>query len=204
MSTLHHLHRPKSALAACVALALFGCTAARPAHPTARPTVPATLAERYLQTGDAYLQRGDLLRAEQYFASAVQAGYPQIRALPRLLRACLAAGRVRAALGYAQSYLLDAPMDPAARYLVASLHVALGQPIEAHAELLQVVEERPDYAPAHYLLAALSREDLPDPRTARSELATYLQLAPSGPHAAEARAWLEAHGPKQTRPRGKR
>lgn len=172
----------------CCVLAAVSC-AANPPRPTAKPAEPS-VAIRYLQSGDYYAQRGDLLRAEQYFASAVNAGYPERSALPKLVRACLAGGRVRAAFGHVEAHLAHDPADTAAHYLAASLQLALGRPALAREELRTVLSAQPRHAGAHYLLATLSHDWLRDPRAAVAELQLYLKLAPAGPHAAQAHAWL--------------
>lgn len=172
----------------CAACA--GTTAVRPA-----PTVSAETAspDALYARGVAWARRGDLVRAEQYMALAVRAGYPHERALVALVEACLAASRLRAALVHAEPYLRRRPDAWRVRLLVGAIHAALGDDARARVELERVTTQLPSAVDAHYLLAILLHERLHDTAGAGASFRAYLAHAPHGPHGAEARAWLAEH-----------
>ena len=106
-------------------------------------------------TAETFAARGDFVRAEQYFVSALRNGYPAKVVIVKLLRVCLASSRPRAALSYAQLYLLDHPEAWSLRYLLATLHAALDQPDAARSELERVLQARPTHEASLQLLALL-------------------------------------------------
>ena len=153
-------------------------------------------ASELFQRGVALAQRGDHIRAEQYLSAAIARGAPEARVLPVLLRVCIAGSRLRMALSYAQPYLLEHPNDWSLRYLVASIHRALGETTEATESLERVVAAVPDEPAPHYLLGVLLAEH--DEHGAREHLERYLELDPSGPRAgaaAEALRTMESSQP---------
>lgn len=133
---------------------------------------------------------GDLTRAEQYLAAAIQRGAPVERVLPRLLRVCVTAQRYRAAIEYARPYLERHPEAWALRYLIATIHIGLSEPHAARRHLELVLQYNPRHAEAHFTLAMLLRDDLGDPAAADEHFRRYLELEPDGQHAQEARAGL--------------
>ena len=135
----------------------------------------------------------DWVRAEQYFASALRRGYPDTVVIPKLLRVCLGASRLRAALGYAEIYLLRHPRAWELRYLAGAIHVGLGQPDAARAELEHVLRAQPAHAPATFLLAQLEAAAPARLAQARELYTSYLALAPDGAHAEAARTFLQVH-----------
>jgi tetratricopeptide (TPR) repeat protein len=139
---------------------------------------------------------GDVARAEQYFAAALERGYPIAEVMPALLSASIGADRFDSALYYAHAHLINNPKDVALRYLVASLHLAVGQNARAREQLELLTEVSPQHPQAHYLLAILARDDRHDASNARraaQEFTRYLALAPDGRHAAEARSFINRH-----------
>jgi predicted Zn-dependent protease len=181
----------------CVVVAI-GCATSpdvtRPRRPASDgATTPAALYAR----GLAWARRGDMVRAEQYMALAVRAGFPERRALVAIVDACLAASRLRAALNYAEPYLRRHPDAWRVRLLVASIHAALGHDLVARDELRRA-GAHPDAAPeTHYFLAALLDQRFGDEVGARAGYSTYVALAPAGEHAAEAAAWLAEHAMRE-------
>lgn len=155
--------------------------------------VEATPAAELFERGRALAARGDHVRAEQYLAAAVARGYPKQQALPLLLRTCVASSRLGAALAYVRPYLRDNPNDAVLRYLMASVLMGLDRHDEARTELTRVVQERPDFAPAHYVLGLLESEVFADRAAARVAFERYLELERKGRHAAEVVAWLRQH-----------
>jgi tetratricopeptide (TPR) repeat protein len=163
------------------------------------PTQNVAAQELYAR-GVALADQGQLVRAEQYLALATNRGYPDDRTLPMLLKICLAASRLRAALNYAEPYLTRHPDNLKLRYLVASLYVALEQPARAREELERVAQYDPSHAPARYLLAILMRDNFTDWSSAADHFRVYLQSSPRGEHAAEVTAWLRDHSVSQGEP----
>lgn len=187
----------RRALPAVTALALLaGCASASGRHPPASPSEPPAelSAERLYERGLEAGRTGDSTRAEQYLAAALERGYPAEQAFPELLGTCIAADRFDVALHYARARLLHRPQAWALRYLVASLHLATGQDAPALVEIERLIAERPERGEPHYLHGVVARDHLRDPRRAQRAFQRYLQLAPRGPHAAEARAFLRRGG----------
>ena len=151
-------------------------------------------AEELYRDGERMAQAGDPLRAEQYLNAAIQRGYPAQRALPLLLRVCIASSRLGVALQYATPYLQLHPEDYRLRYLVAAVQIGLGRASEARMELMRVVRDAPDFAEAHYLLGVLLRDHLNDSEGAAQAFTTHQRLKPDGLHGAEVSAWLREHG----------
>jgi Flp pilus assembly protein TadD len=168
-------------------LLLSACAGYRPAPESA---ARAPSASALFARGMQLAARGDALRAEQYLVLAIRAGYPEQRAIVPLVRVCIASSRLRAALAHAQPYLLRHPDAWRLRYLTAAVHLALGQPVEAHAELRRLLALRPRAAHAHYLLGVTLRDGLGDLGGARASFEAYLQMSPHGARAPEVLAWL--------------
>lgn len=179
---------------AVIALALVaGCAESTP-KPTGTPgdplkTVPANeLFRRGIALGNA----GDLIRAEQYLAAAIDRGYPAEQALPPLLRVCLASSRLRAALSHAEPYLAEHPEAWSLRYLVASIYLGIGNVDQARSSLERVILDAPDQPDAYFLLGVVLRDGVGDRPGAAQRFERYLELAPKGQHVSEARAALVA------------
>lgn len=178
---------------------LVAACAARDASPTPHPSASSNATPQSLyQRGVRWAQRGDMVRAEQYMALAVRAGYPRERALVAIVEACLASSRLRAALTHAEPHLRKHPDAWQVRLLVAAVHAALGRHERAAADLRGVTAVRPDAVDAHHQLAVLLDEQLGDEAGARASFTAYLVHAPEGDHAAEARAWLATHSTTET------
>lgn len=180
----------------CGAL-LFGACA--PPEPAVRQPMPDPIADvegqELYDAGLRLARTGDLLRAEQYVKAAIERGYPEERALPSLLKICVAASRLNAALQYAEPHLRDHPENFRLRTLVASIHLGLGNVDDAQAHLSEVLERVPADAPANYLMGMLHREERDDPVASEPYLQRYLELEPNGPHAAEVRNMLRPREP---------
>ncbi|RLB46462.1 MAG: hypothetical protein DRJ42_27595 [Deltaproteobacteria bacterium] len=125
---------------------------------------------------------GDMTRAEQYIGAAIVRGYPEERALPVLIRICVAASRLRAAVTYAEPYLDRNPNDATLRLVVASLYLGLDEAVKARRHLEQVLAVSPDEPEAHYLMALVLRDEVGDARAAKQHFARYLELDPTGDH----------------------
>lgn len=171
-----------------LAILLFACGHEPPPAevPPADPVQDVSGEDLFAQ-GVAMAERGDLVRAEQYLAAAMDRGYPEDRAMPLLLRVLVSASRLRVALEYAEPYLARHPEAWPLRYLVGSIHLAMGDAAGARRELERVVETAPEEPEPHYLLAVVLRDEMGDPVAAEARFRRYLELAPEGTHASEAR-----------------
>ncbi|APR84465.1 Hypothetical protein A7982_09814 [Minicystis rosea] len=146
--------------------------------------------EKLLARGRAFAAVGDLSRAEQYFASAMEHGADPAVAMPLLLRVCAEARRYRAGIDYAEPQLKKHPNDHRLRFVVASFYATIGESTSAREELERVVKQKPDFAPAHYALAVVLRDDAGDVVSADRHFREYLRIEPRGAHAEEARSSL--------------
>jgi Tfp pilus assembly protein PilF len=146
--------------------------------------------EKLLARGHGFAVVGDMTRAEQYFASAYEAGADEKVVLPLLIETCVSDGRYRSAIEYARPYAERHPEDVRIRFVLGTLYQAVGDYKAARAELEVVVKRAPGHADAHYALAVLLRDEMSDASAAETEFREYLRLAPQGPHAEEARASL--------------
>lgn len=146
---------------------------------------PASL---MFERGRTAAEQGDSVRAEQYITLAIDRGYDAGKALPLLLKVCLASSRLRAALDHAEPYLRDHPEAEPLRYLVATIHAGLGQTEEAQLELQQLLRANPNSLDAHYLLGII--ESNSDPASARAHFHSYLDTDSRGEHASEVRSRL--------------
>ncbi len=175
------------------ALALLGALGACGPRPMAEAeeTPPAdpvneVEAEELFAQGLQLAQGGDLTRAEQYIGAAIVRGYPKDRALPLLMRVCIAASRLRVAIGYAEPYLDEHPRHWSLRLVVGSLYLSLDEPVKARRHLETVLRQKPDEPEAHYLMGLLMRDEVGDPTAAHRHFERYLELAPEGEHHEEA------------------
>jgi len=180
----------------CLCIMLVGVSAwsacashARPASQMAVLTQEET-PEKLLARGRAFVSVGDYPRAEQYFAGALDRGADPALVLPLLLRACAEERRFRAAIDYAEPVLRKRPDDFRLRFVVASLYTTVGDVEEARRELDRITEESPSFAPAHFDLARLLRDEDGDVVKADEHFREYLRLDPTGPHAEEAKGSL--------------
>jgi tetratricopeptide (TPR) repeat protein len=169
--------------------AIGGCARARPAAP-AVDVLSTQSPGRLFALGQAARLQGDLARAEQYIVAALERGYPVRPGLRALLAVCVAGDRLETALHHGRRYLVANPGDWALRYVVASLHSALGEYVPARREIERVLRDRPEEPAVHYLRAIIARDGFRDRAGARSALEQYLRLAPGGQRAAEARRML--------------
>jgi tetratricopeptide (TPR) repeat protein len=180
---------PALALAALGAVALPGCKKDQLVSRAATVEAEET-PEKLLARGRAFMATGDLARAEQYFASALDRGAEPKVALPLLLRACAAEKRYRAGIDYAEPHLRRHPADARLRFVVASFYSTIGDVPAARSELERVVKDQPDLANAHFALAVLLRDEQGDRVQADIHFREYLRLDPGGAHVDEARGSL--------------
>lgn len=180
---------PAFAALLLVPLLLAGCGAHQEGRALAPTTAPSpTEGALLLQKGRAAMASGDTVRAEQYLNLAVARGADEGVALRDLLAACIGGSRLRGALDHALPYLLKHPDDDELRYLVASIHLSLGQVDAAGEQLDLLLGRSPKHADAHYLRAIMTSKLAPE--QAREHFRAYLELQPSGRHASEVRGRL--------------
>jgi tetratricopeptide (TPR) repeat protein len=147
-------------------------------------------ADKLLERGRAFAMVGDLTRAEEYLASAIDEGADRHVVLPMLIDVCVRGGRYRSAIQYAEAQLRKQPRDQGTRLILGTLHYAIGDTHEARAELEELLEQRPNEARAHYVLAIMARDNDNDVVSADRHFREYLRIQPNGTHAEEARASL--------------
>ena len=160
---------------------------APPASPSSDTSVSD--ATELFRRGQQAASQGDTVRAEQYLTMALERGFDEKKVLLVMLRACLSSNRLRAALDHAERYLREHPDEQSLRYLVATLHLSLGQLEQARIDLTHLVRVNSKNANAHYLLGVLESAGT-NPERAGEHFRTYLELASSGEHAAEVRSRL--------------
>lgn len=179
-------------LAFAVALAVGGAGCASPQTRVEKgvqamqaESAPDQLGDR----GDSFAAAGDMTRAEQYFAAALRSGGEPARLVRRLVAVCVADGRYPVALEYADEYLRKHPADVEVRYAAATLRVAIGDEKRAREELGIVLQARPAFGDAQYVLAMLDK-DKGDVMAADARFRAYLAVSPDGEHSEVARANL--------------
>jgi tetratricopeptide (TPR) repeat protein len=185
--------RNRRGCCAWLLLAAVGCSSAPPppaASPEALVRQRAEMARSLLETGRALAAQGDSLRAEQYLRAALAGGAPAEDVLPLLISVCVQSQRYRAAIADAREFLRQHPNASRLRFVLASLLSGLGDYPAAVDELTRLVSHQPDHVLGHYALAVLYRDRLRHAERADEEFRAYLQLAPGGAHAEEARASL--------------
>lgn len=177
-----------------LAVCLAGLPSCASAGSEAQARVEVARSERepelLIRKARAYASIGDATRAEEYLNAARASGGDERKILRLLLEVCIGDRRYRGAIGYAENFLRRHPRDPDLRFLVATLHVALGNSQHALRELRTVVAESPRNVEARYVLAVVLRDELGDLDGADLEFREYLRLAPKGAHAEEANGSL--------------
>ena len=143
--------------------------------------------DKLVARGKAFARMGDLTRAEQYLTAALEEGANPNEVLPLLIRICVKSGRYRGAIEHAQNELKLRPHNVPLRFLLGSLHHAVGNVPAAREQLEQVLANDPEHAQAHFALAVIARDDEGDLLRADRHFREYLRLRPDGPHAEEAR-----------------
>src|SRR5512133_757444 len=146
----------------------------------------AQAAAPLIAKAEEYAAVGDNMRAEQYLSAALSRGADERRVVPLLVKACIADERYRSATQYLEEYLRHHPSHQNARFLLASLHISLGQVELARREFEQVLQATPDHAEAHFALATLLRDEVANYAAADAHYREYLRLRPEGAHAEEA------------------
>ncbi|MDD9946489.1 MAG: tetratricopeptide repeat protein [Myxococcales bacterium] len=162
----------------------------RLASPSRAQEAPRLTAAQLIDLGRAFLQRGDTVRAEQYWVRALALGAAPRRVLPLLLSAYIHDHQYRLAIQHGEEYLRKHPREPTLQLLVGSLHEALGAYQPAIEHYSAAVRRQPAGAEGHYALASALLQQGHDRPRADAHFRRYLELEPNGPHAELARAAL--------------
>lgn len=177
-----------------------GCGAARSPSVEAAKTVERGYApERMIELGRMHRKSGDATRAEQEFAAVLDtksASDEQRRAaLRELMATCIEVQRFRVAIDYAEPELRRRPTDVALLRLVASLAAAVGEGLKARDLYERLLALAPGDAESEIALARVLRDAFADRAGATEHFERYMQIAPSGPHIGEARAYVQESRP---------
>lgn len=150
--------RVQQCVVACAVWWLTAC-AATPAVTRDQDSFERASAQELYAWAERLAERGDDVRAEQYAVLAVSRGVPMTQALPLLLRVCLRASRVTAAVAHVEPHLRVHPENYRLRHLLASMYLALDQAQDAERELRRVLLDAPGYGPALASLQQLQRSE---------------------------------------------
>jgi Flp pilus assembly protein TadD len=162
-----------------------------PAPPTVTvPRRPQAAAEDY-NRGVRNHMSGDLDQALQDYSRALQNDPTLANAHYNLGLVFKSKGDLVKSRAALQQALVLAPNMTDARYMLALVLRDLHDDKAADAELNEIIRKTPHYAPAHHALGLLYKNDPTKFELARVEFARYLELAPDGPSAREARNWLK-------------
>ena len=142
--------------------------------------------DKLFARGQGFAAIGDWTRAEEYFASALDAGGDPRKIVPQLLVVCIRGQKYRVAIQYGANYLRSHPEDTSTRFIVATLYIAVEEYPAAKANLDVVMKKEPENAEAHFALGVAFRDGDNDAVRADKEFREYLRLAPKGKHAKEA------------------
>ncbi|MCB9709120.1 MAG: tetratricopeptide repeat protein [Myxococcales bacterium] len=182
------IHGGRARLLGCL-LVLGACASAPPRGRPSEGHDPLSRidARTLFQTGKKLADQGDYIRAEQYFAAAMDKGYPAKQAIAALMEVCVSSSRIPSALQYGEPYLERHPRAWSLRLLVGSLYYALDRFDDAAKALERVLVDAPqEPATAHYLLALTYLNVQGATLQIKEHARRYLDLEPNGAHAEEA------------------
>ena len=184
------MQRIFSTFVVIAALSAVGCGGALNASKTNAGPSPLKDPALLAQQGEAFAANGDFTRAQQYYAAAIAAGAKSRAILPHLLKACIASGDLRLAAEYAENELARNPDDAHLRFLTGALQAQIGNRPSARKHLVQAAKELDKDAKVQFSVATFFRDEMHDRVEADPYFRGYLNLAPKGEHAAEARGSL--------------
>jgi tetratricopeptide (TPR) repeat protein len=172
-------------------LAAMGCSSAQlPATQHAGEEPERPHGQQLVEIAGLLAERGDRVRAAQYYTAAQKDGVPAQQVLPKLLSLYAADGQYRLAIEESETYLRRRPNDQRIRRCLAALYVAIDAVPEAVHTYESLVQEQPRDAESHFALATLLTDAGGQRGRANAHYQTYLALAPHGPHAEEAQSRL--------------
>ena len=176
-------------------IAVFSGACSGPAqrHSKIPPTDPiARISAGQLRVkGLAFARRGDLTRAQQYLSAAKLKGFDERIVVPEIVKVCIAASRLRAALAHAEPYLQRHPDDAGLAYVAGTIELALGRVVEARRHLRGALHSEPAMVDAAFSLAKIAKDE-GDSDMARQHLQHYLEHKPAGRYATRAKRLLAA------------
>jgi len=155
-----------------------------------------------LNVGSAFLEKGDLARAEAEFKAVLDKNGPSLedlkkqkdtslKALSGLGEAALKRGDFETARGFFQRALEISPEDPSAAYNVGEIFFANQKTDDAIAYFELAIKIKSDWAKAYHRLG-LVYLNKGDPVKALENLKKFLELDPQNPEAASVRAAIAA------------
>lgn len=179
------------ALPMILLVSLGGCISQRqgPVGPPPSDPIASTPAAELRSKGLAFARRGDLTRAQQYLSAAQAKGFDEKVIVPELVKICIAASRLRAALAFAEPYVDKHPEDAGMSYVVGTIHLALGNLQRASTHLTGALQPSHIMIDAAYSLALIAFEEGQTVQ-AREHLEHYLRVQPEGQFANRARNLL--------------
>lgn len=177
-------------LAFAFTLALAGCASSAVKRTRTPTEEKAEAAAALVQKGREFAEGGDVLRAQEYFTSALKAGADEKVVLPLLLRVCVAERNYRLAIEFAESSLARNPKNSRLRLLAGTLHASVGDTARSRERLERAADELANEADVQFTVAVSFRDDANDVVMADKYFRRYLALAPNGEHAEEAKGSL--------------
>lgn len=169
-------------------------TTAAQVHSQAEPTAAQRkeAASELHRIGLAHYKTGDSLRAEEYLASALEAGGSANVILPDLMKASVGGRRYQAAIRYFEDYRseLGRPQRAELEVVAGVLYLGVDQPELARSAFEKSLEIQPQNARAELLLGQVLHDDLQDYAASDTHFRAYLAIEPEGEGAAIARAGL--------------
>ncbi len=176
------------------------CSAAAsaPLHQPSAATAEPTLAEKraaaaeLFRLGKEQMRDGDSLRAQEYFATAIDSGGDPNLILPELMRAAISGMRYQAAIRYFEDFgpMMSTEHGAELGVIVGVLYLGIDQPDRARAAFEASLQLSSRNARAHFLLGQVLREEFSDYVNSDLHYRAYLAIEPNGENAAAARAGL--------------
>ena len=161
-----------------------------PPEPTAGDKRAAAV--ELFRLGKEQMRTGDSLRAQEYFATAIDSGGDADLLVPELIRAATSGMRYQAAIRYYEDFssLMSKRHRADLGVVAAVLYLGVEQPDRAKTVLEGVLRVVPNNARAHFLLGQVLRDEFSDYAGSDSHYRAYLSLEPNGENALAARAGL--------------
>jgi tetratricopeptide (TPR) repeat protein len=158
--------------------------------PAQEEEAPALTESQLVEVAGALDQRGDVVRAEQYWTLALAQGAHTKLVLPKLMAAFVRDRQYRLALQYASEHLRRHPNDDKLRLLSGTIYEAVGDYPSAVRQYQAVLQQLPLRADVHYLLAEVLLRGGAERAQADLHYRKYLELDPQGLYAERAQASL--------------
>jgi tetratricopeptide (TPR) repeat protein len=183
----------------CALLSLLAISAAcvsqqqGPKGPPPNDPIASVAASELRAQGLGFARRGDLVRAQQYLSASMAKGFDEGVIVPEIVKVCIASSRLRAALAFAEPYLMRNPEDAGMQYVVGTIHMALGNLQEASAHLDGALRAGSLGEDALFSLALVA-EQRGDHEIVRTNLERYLSGSPRGRYASRAKSMLAKLG----------